>query len=221
VVLLWRYRGGGRGAELRKVERAWAAVLLGVWPMEVLVRGLLGPGLTWGSSLPCHLCDVTGIVMGLALWTRRRWLVELGFFWGLAAVLPAMVTPALQEAYPHPLFFVFFVQHVGVPVAAAQLVWGQGMGIGRWGWLRAWGMLWCYLVVVSGTNLLLRANYGFVCHKPPSPSPYDGLGDWPWYIWQLAAVSLGVFVVLGWLGRLGGGRLGVEEIMSPGGRGLG
>ena len=84
---------------------------------------------TWtvGFSLPLYICDVAAFVGSVALVTRRPILVEITWFWGLAATLQGLLTP------DHPIFFPsydwleFYVDHIGVLLAACWLVVGLGL----------------------------------------------------------------------------------------------
>ena len=57
---------------------------------------------TWtaGFSLPLYICDVAALVGGVALVTRRRILVEVTWFWGLAGTLQGLLTPDHPIPFP-------------------------------------------------------------------------------------------------------------------------
>ncbi|MDY6914129.1 MAG: hypothetical protein SVT52_06725 [Planctomycetota bacterium] len=54
-----------------------------------------------------------------------------------------------------------------------------------------------FAAAVAGANVLLDANYMFLCRPPDAPSPFFFL-PWPWYIVFLEGVGV-VFVVLAYL----------------------
>ena len=63
------------------------------------------------NILPLHMCDIAAITAGFALLTRRPLLCSLTYFWGLAATIQALLTPALTIGYPALPFVTFFIHH--------------------------------------------------------------------------------------------------------------
>ena len=145
------------------------------------------------NSLPLHLCDIAAIVAGFALLTRHRTLCELTYFWGLAASIQGIVTPAVAYGFPHPVFLPFFWHHFAIVGAALYLPLGLG-----WRPRRPLArtvirvLLWSevYLLTMIPMNFLLGTNFGFLARKPDNPSLLDHLGPWPWYILSLQVVGI-------------------------------
>ncbi|MCW1913797.1 TIGR02206 family membrane protein [Luteolibacter sp. GHJ8] len=146
------------------------------------------------SSLPLHLCDLAAFIAGFALITGKRLLITLTYFWGLAATIQALATPAISVGYPHPAFIAFFVHHFAVVGAAFYFPIVLGWRVERPWWrepLRALLLANAYLAVAMLVNLWLGTNFGFASRKPVNPSLLDHMGPWPVYlIWMqvLAAV---------------------------------
>jgi uncharacterized membrane protein YwaF len=67
---------------------------------------------------------------------------------------------------------------------------------------RLWLLLAAYTAVVAVVDRRLRANYLFLRHKPPTRSPLDRMGPWPFYLFPLTAVIMAtmILVFLGWSG---------------------
>lgn len=152
------------------------------------------------NILPLHLCDIAAIVAGFALLTRNRTLCDLTYFWGLAATIQGLVTPAIQIGYPSLPFVMFFVHHFSVVAAALYLPLVEGWRPQSPWWrspVRA--LLWAevYLAAAMVINRPLGTNFGFAAHKPVNPSLLDHLGPWPWYLLSLQAVALLLFFLLG------------------------
>ncbi|WP_367874286.1 TIGR02206 family membrane protein [Luteolibacter sp. Populi] len=146
------------------------------------------------SILPLHLCDVAAITGGFALLTGKRLLATLTYFWGLAATIQALATPAITIGFPHPAFVSFFVHHFAIVGIAFYLPIVLGWRAERPWWkdpLRA--LLWgnAYLLIAMAVNLWLGTNFGFAAHKPVNPSLLDHLGPWPVYlIWMQVLAGL-------------------------------
>ncbi len=192
-------------------SRAWITRVSQLLAVVMLVDGLslafVGHGDWWaylvssgfnlaalGQSLPLQLCDVALVVATLALWLRKRVLVELTYFWGLGGSLPAIITPDLQQHFPNFPFLQYYIAHGGVVAAAILLVVG----------LRQWpqhGALQRVVVITSGfvavvciIDLATGSNYMYLRSKPLSPTLLDLMGSWPWYL--VSAALFGVFLLL-------------------------
>jgi hypothetical integral membrane protein (TIGR02206 family) len=157
------------------------------------------PEMTFEQSIPAHLCDIASILAGFALLTRRRLLCELTYFWGLAATIQGLLTPALELGFPSWPFITFFFQHFAVVAAALYLPLVDGWRPERPWWrspLRALGWSNVYLAFAMLMNWRLGTNFGFAAHKPVNPSLLDYLGPWPWYLLGMEALALLFFGLL-------------------------
>ena len=160
------------------------------------------------SALPLHLCDVAAFVAGFALITGKRLLMTLTYFWGLAATIQALATPAISVGFPHPAFVTFFVHHFAVVGTAFYFPIVTGWRLERPWWrdpMRAW--LWgnLYLAVAMLVNTWLGTNFGFAARKPVNPSLLDHMGPWPIYLIWIEVLGLVLFFLLSLpvLGRKG------------------
>jgi len=151
------------------------------------------------SSLPLQLCDIAAITGGFALLTGKRLLATLTYFWGLAATVQALLTPAITIGFPHPAFVAFFVHHFAVVAAALYLPLVTG-----WRSERPWwkgpltALLWgnAYLLLAIAVNTWLGTNFGFASRKPVNPSLLDHLGPWPLYLLWMQALAAVLFSLL-------------------------
>lgn len=151
------------------------------------------------SSLPLHLCDIAAIIAGFALLTGKRLLCLLTYFWGLAATVQALATPAITVGFPHPAYISFFVHHFAVVGAALYLPLVLGWRASRPWWrgpLTA--LLWAnaYLLLSMAVNAWLGTNFGFTARKPTNPSLLDHLGPWPIYLLAMQALASILFSLL-------------------------
>jgi len=151
------------------------------------------------SSLPLQLCDLAAIIAGFALVTENRLLCVLTYFWGLAATIQALLTPAITVGYPHPAFIAFFVHHFSIVAAALYLPIVRGWRTGRpWWKAPLTALLWAnvYLLLSLAVNKWLGTNFGFTAHKPVNPSLLDQMGPWPYYIIGMQGVAVVLFGLL-------------------------
>jgi hypothetical integral membrane protein (TIGR02206 family) len=153
-------------------------------------------GVPWTEYAPFHLCDASAILAAVALLSRRQLPGELLYFWGLAGSVPALLTPDLAQAFPHPRFVLYFVQHGGVVVAA--VLWSAGLG-GRPRERAVWrALLWLngYAAIVALVNVLGDANFLYLMRKPGVATPLDWFGPWPLYLLGGELIALVSFRLL-------------------------
>lgn len=164
------------------------------------------------SSLPLQLCDLAAIIAGFALLTGNLQLAGLTYFWGLAATVQALATPAITIDFPHPAYLTFFVHHFSIVGAALYFPLIAGWRPPRPWWrgpLQAWGWSLVYAAVAGGTNALLGTNFGYLAHKPDNPSLLNAMPEWPWYILPLNLLAFTLFSLL--VLPFAGGRQGVAR----------
>jgi hypothetical integral membrane protein (TIGR02206 family) len=100
----------------------------------------------------------------------------------MAGCIQALITPDMQDSFPHPINMRYFFIHIGLvqSILYAALVYQF-----RPSW-RSLGkaFLWSnyYFIGVLGVNYLLNTNFMYLRQKPPTPSLLDLFGEWPWYI---------------------------------------
>jgi hypothetical integral membrane protein (TIGR02206 family) len=176
-------------------ERLLALALL-AFPFGKLVGGLVNGTFDIQAALPFHYCDLAAMVGAAALWSHRQQLCEITYFFGLAGTLQALITPALQNDFPDPRFWLFFGGHGAVVIAALYVVLGLRHQPQPGAVRRAMIVMTVYTIIVGTLNVLLGTNYGFLCAKPPTASLMDYLGPWPWYIGSLWLLGLVFYSVL-------------------------
>jgi hypothetical integral membrane protein (TIGR02206 family) len=183
--------------------RSLAYVIAGAMLADPIVREAYGE-LRLARALPLQLCDAAAAVCAVALWTRRQVLFELAYFWGLAGVTQAMLTPpASIPAADDPDTWRYFVVH-GAALAGVFHLLGMGMRPRRGAWRRATLATMAYAAVIGAIDWALDANYMWLREKPEG-SILDLFGPWPWYILGGTAVGATLFYVLELLSRGGGG----------------
>lgn len=164
------------------------------WWAYLLSRGLRAFDLA--DALPLQLCDVTVIAAALALWLRRPLLVELTYFWALAGSTQALLTPDLPQHFPSFLFIQYYVAHGGAVVAALLLVAGLRLSPRRHAVITVALITIGYAALVGLVDTLTGANYMYLRSKPPSPTPLDLLGPWPWYLVPAGLIGAALFLLL-------------------------
>jgi len=144
-------------------------------------------------SLPLQICGFVWVVVAWALVSRRPTPTALTYYWGLTFTVQALLQPTLQEPFPEPDFFVFWLKHVSIVWGAVYLTLNLRHGPDWRGYRRTVAWTFCWLFAVLGLNALLGSNYGYVNRKPGSGTVLDVLGPWPAYLLAETAI-----VLVGW-----------------------
>ncbi len=152
-----------------------------------------GNSAPWQENLPLHFCSVMVIISCIALWLQKRWACALVYFGVLTASIQGLITPALEAGFPHFAFFIFFISHSMLFLAAISTIsllrW-KARGKDIW---RSLLLMDAYLLCVIPLNLLLNTNYGFTQKSPVPGCILDYLGAAPWYYLWLQIPLLGLF----------------------------
>jgi hypothetical integral membrane protein (TIGR02206 family) len=92
---------GRRGGGLEKATtRCLAWINLTAWPVSLVAIWWQGGETEIDHFLPFHLCDIAAVTAGLALLTKTPVFRSITYFWGLAATIQGLVTPAISETGP-------------------------------------------------------------------------------------------------------------------------
>jgi hypothetical integral membrane protein (TIGR02206 family) len=153
-------------------------------------------GWTPAIGLPLQLCDAATYLAAAALWTRRRGLAELLWFWAMAGTLLALLTPDVAEPYPGFLWFQYYVSHGGIVAAALFLVIGLRLTPRPGAALRATGLTAAYAAAVGAIDVVTGGDYLFLRWPPLHPTLLNVMGPWPWYLVSAAALAIVLFAVL-------------------------
>lgn len=191
---------GKRGARSESLTRALLAfICLSVFGFNQIAWLMVDIPKAIDNIVPLHMCDIAAITAGFALITRRPWLCSITYFWGLAATVQALLTPAITVGFPAPPFLMFFIHHFAVVIAALYIPIVMGWRPKRPLWrepLEIFGISVVYLFVVLIVNHFTGSNFAFVSHPPTNPSLIDYLGPWPWYIFSLLGIALFLYSLL-------------------------
>jgi hypothetical integral membrane protein (TIGR02206 family) len=191
---------GRRGGNARNLSTALLAFInLSVYPLSQAAWLTLEAPKSVDNFVPLHLCDIAAITAGFALITKRPLLCALTYFWGLAATVQGLLTPAITVGFPHLPFIMFFVHHFAVVTAALYLPLVEGWRPKYPFWKSpletyAWSLV--YLTVAMTANHLLGSNFAFASRPPDNPSLIDHLGPWPWYLLAMQAIAVTFFLLL-------------------------
>ena len=168
-----------------------------IWVILELIAGTFDVKL----HLPIHLCRLANLLIPLVMVRRSYFFYEILYFWGLSGMFQAVITPDIAAGFPHFQYWRFWFAHHGMILALiyATVVYDMRPTITSvWKAMLAMNI---FLIIAIIANLLLGANYFWICGKPVNelgehgPSLLDYLGPWPWYILVAEFVALAHFLV--------------------------
>ncbi|RYD37647.1 MAG: TIGR02206 family membrane protein, partial [Verrucomicrobiaceae bacterium] len=199
VAAIFLFAGKRGGNSRKRACTVLAFINFSVYPLSLAAWLSLDSEKAWDNLLPFHLCDVAAIVAGLALLTKRPLLCALTYFWGLAATIQGLITPALTVGFPAPPYLMFFVHHFAVVIAALYLPIVDGWRPKSPFWrspleVMGWSVL--YLFFAMSVNKLLGSNFAFASRPPDNPSLIDQLGPWPWYLVSMLGLAVVFYLLL-------------------------
>jgi hypothetical integral membrane protein (TIGR02206 family) len=195
ILLIGKHSPGGQ----KFTTRLLAFLCLTAYPLSLLAWLSISSAKSLDNWIPFHLCDIAAITGGLALLTKKSLLASLTYFWGLAATIQALLTPAITVGFPSWPFVMFFVHHFAIVGTALYLPIVTGWRPKSPFWkspLEVYGWSLGYLAFAMLVNKLLHTNFGFAAHPPENPSLIDYLGPWPWYLLWMSLIALVLYLLL-------------------------
>jgi hypothetical integral membrane protein (TIGR02206 family) len=169
-----------------------------LFSLELLYHIWLYQGDNWDITytLPFQLCSISLILSLILLITNSRFLANVLYFMGGVGAFAALLTPELFLGFPHFRYFQFFITHMVIIWTALYYVWVKGI------WPRKKGIGFAFLFlngfafIAFWVNRLTGGNYMFLAQQPENASLIDYLGPYPYYIFSLEGLALGLFWLL-------------------------
>jgi len=143
-----------------------------------------------GRSLPLELCNIGLILCVILLLTRKKVIFELLFFIAILGANQAIFTPALTYEFPHFRFLHFFYAHMVIVWVSLYFMWVKRYFPTFQTTIKLILFINILLPVILYINKQADGNYWFLRYKPKSPSLFDVLGPYPWYIFSLESILI-------------------------------
>ncbi len=195
VVVIVGYRARLRGAAADRAFRIGLAALLIASEFSLYTWYTIEH--MWGYfALPLQLCTMMVWVSAAMLLTKSRKLYEIAFFLGILGALQALLTPNLDQTFPHFRYFHFFIAHAAIIGSSVYMTAAAGYRPTFRAMLRAFGWLNLFALAAGIVNWATGENFMFLARKPDTASLLDLLAPWPWYIVELEAVAVALCLAL-------------------------
>ncbi len=158
-------------------------------------------GYSLQSALPFHLCYFLNFFFLFMHLFRSARIFDFWYPWVMAACFQALITPDLDEAFPHYYNVRYFVVHATLVLHALYGALVYGFRPDKWTPLRALAMGNVYFWAVHLLNLKLKTNFMYTMESPPG-TILDLLGDYK--LLKANAVALVLFYIVCspfWIGK--------------------
>lgn len=148
------------------------------------------------TDLPFHLCNIIALLMPIYAFTRKRVIYEVLLFWVFAGTIQALITPDVNNGFPHFTYLKYWLAHAGVVVFMlyATFVYKESPSLKSV--FKSFIALQVYIVVIYVVNLIFDSNYFYVNAKPDAATLLDFFGDWPYYILVSELVMIPLFLII-------------------------
>lgn len=148
------------------------------------------------KDMPLDICNLSSLLMPLLMYSQNEIMFQLMFYWILAGTLQAVLTPDLDEPYPHITYFKYWLVHGGLVIAILYATLVMGMKPSYTGLWYAFSGIQLYALSIYLFNRFTGANYAYLSRKPENPTLLDHLGKFPYYILSLEVLALILFHLL-------------------------
>ncbi len=196
-IVIFKYREKLTDDKWRKVE---LGVIFSLILIEITNHVWMYINGVWriDHSMPLELCNIGLVLCVILVMTRKKLIFELLFFIALLGATQAIITPALTYDFPHFRFFHFFYTHMIVVWVTLYFTWAKGYFPTFTSVIKLLTFINLLLPLILFVNKKYGGNYWFLRHKPKSPSFFDVLGPYPWYIFSLESILI-IFSLMVWL----------------------
>ena len=133
------------------------------------------------SSLPIHLCGISGILAGIMMIRQNYSGFEFLALIGSPGALHAILTPQLNHGPIPFLIFKYYVSHAGIILVPLFFAIVLGYRIKESSWYKVFLLCQLLILFVGSANFMIGSNYMYLTEKPLAKNPMI-VGEWPWYI---------------------------------------
>ena len=156
-------------------------VLVLIGYLSWVILEILAGSFNLKLHLPFHLCRTANVLIFVVLFFRSFLAYEIVFFWGLT-VIHAVITPDITQGFPHYHFFRYWLTHQLMIIGIIYATFVYDIRPHKKSIYKSFVALLLFFLITIPVNLLLDANYFWICGKPPVGTILDYFGPWPWYL---------------------------------------
>lgn len=192
VLIKWAKKGSLKTQILLGNIYAFSiAITVVVWSkLKIVVYGF-----DIQEDIPLHLCNLVGLLLPVLSITRKKIFFEIFFFWILAGTTHAVITPDLEQGFPHFTFLKYWHVHAGLIsfIFYARYIYNFTPNLKSV--FKSFFALQLYIALMFVINKILGTNYFYTYRKPDIASALDYLGEWPVYIVTVEIIMIPYFLL--------------------------
>jgi hypothetical integral membrane protein (TIGR02206 family) len=145
---------------------------------------------TLSTSLPLHYCNLLVWTSIYLMYSKNRTAFEIVYLLGLAGASQAIMTPAIQEGFPHFRFIQFYAAHGMIIFSGLYFVFVHNYKPDFSSVKRVFILLNLSVPPLLIINWLTGGNYNNLSRVPEFPTLIDHLGPWPFYLIPLEFLAI-------------------------------
>ncbi|MEO0339395.1 MAG: TIGR02206 family membrane protein, partial [Bacteroidota bacterium] len=175
--------------------RITAVLISGTVIIWTIIKLGIG-GFNYKTDLPIDICNLLALSLPFVFWKPSLQRFELFVYWVFLGTFVALLTPHLVNGFPNYTFFKYWIVHGGLVLFFVYLSVVFEYVPSRKSIFRSFLGLQVYFIFAVFINLALGSNYVYLLGKPPTVSPLDWFGPWPFYILIVDLIGLIIFVLI-------------------------
>lgn len=152
--------------------------------------------LHFAEYLPLHICSALFFIAAYGFYYKNTIAHQISFFWTFAFTIQSLVTPIPGDVVFSIEYYRYFLTHGLVIFNAFYALLIIDIKVTFKSLIHSFIALQVLMVLATPFNYFFDLNFVFLSEKPPSPTPVDHFGPWPWYILVVDFVSFCVFGIL-------------------------
>lgn len=158
----------------------------------------------WAVSLPLHVCDILGLIAGLALLTGLRLARAILFFSAMLFAMQAVITPTGLHNLSDFRFWLYWILHAAIIAYSLFDVVINDFRPRMKDLFQVMAVNLVYVLIVFPLNIAFDWNYGFIGNvQLDDVTMIDILGAWPQRVGLMlilaVSVQVAVFIIFWFL----------------------
>lgn len=163
-------------------------IVTGIWEMD---------------DLPLHLCSFSTYLAFFLFFKKNQNAFNLLYFIGTIPAMLSMLTPDLEQQFPHFHFFEYFLHHSAIPLSVLYFILFENYRVPKRAIMTSFLILNIIAVPIFILNQLLDTNFFYLASPTEQETLLSYFGSGIWYYINLEIVGILVFVITYWpMGRL-------------------
>ena len=144
------------------------------------------------DALPLYPCRLTTLLVLLMLLTKRTFLLNFTFYWGVIGALLALLSPDTNNlGFPNAMFIQFYLGHSALLLGIIFIIVTTDFSLTKQGLVTTYKQSIIYFALMFIINSIFGSNYAYLRELPPS-----FFLTWaPSYPWHIPLIIIAIFLL--------------------------